>query len=239
MICIVPLAGPDFWNEQLQVVKPLMSYDGGLLVEKAIKSRFWYQTGELKDADIIFVLRETRHTEECKNKLEEMFTGCKFVILSGMTRGALMSSLAAISMISDFNNPVCVDLVDIFFSSERRFNIQHFFEINKNYGGIVPYFEGSSDAKYSYLKLMNDDVLQIVEKRVISNAASTGTYIYKDVPTFLQTVTETTQFDELYGVNGNLFLSPSFNHIVRERRQVKAMKVKLTQCVSTWIKQFE
>ena len=58
-------------------------------------------------------MRDTKESKIVHNYLEENFSGCRFVNLSDGTGGALLSALGGASLITDYAEPVIVDLVDI------------------------------------------------------------------------------------------------------------------------------
>jgi hypothetical protein len=162
MYCIVPLAGPDFYNESYGI-KPLCRFGDETLIQKAIYSRSWYQNKDLISGNIIFILRDTPHTNETEIYLKDTFAGCKIVRIPELTRGALLSSCAGFSIIKDFTRPVVVDLVDIIYKSD--FSPTREFETDPNIGGILPFFK-STNEKYSYLEIVMGHVTQTAEKRL-------------------------------------------------------------------------
>jgi len=228
MYCIVPLAGPDFYSS-LYGVKPLYEIDGEPLITKALHSRNWYRNGELKDDHMIFVLRNIVKTEKFEEYLHEKFRKSKTVKISDFTKGALLSALAATALIENFRQPIVVDLVDILYESD--FSPTKVFECNDSIYGILPYFQ-STHEKYSYLELANDYVIRTVEKKVISKNASAGTYFFRDLATFLRSVEDSVMLESAYAVKSNLFLCPSFNRIIKDGKNVLAVKVREPEEIS-------
>lgn len=235
MYCIVPLAGPDFWIDKLRKPKPLIEVDGVPLVENAIKSRPWYLKGSLKNEAIIFILRETPHTASFKDFLQERFHGSQTVVISYLTRGALLTALAGTSLISDYSVPVCVDLVDILYDAPEL-DIEKIFRDNPSCGGILPYFKSNYE-KYSYLQIRDGQVQRTVEKKVISDNASAGTYWFRNLPRFLDSVSGSLSQPDLYSVNNALFLCPAFNELIKKKWEVSPFPVLLRRCVSRYIKE--
>ncbi len=232
MYCIVPLAGPDFTNPKYGI-KPLFKIDGIPLVEKALTSRHWYQNGELKNDQIIFVLREVAEAKEAEDFLKSKFPGCQFVKIADLTKGALLSSLAGASLIKDFTQPIIVDLIDMLYSS--TLSPREIFQKDTQIGGILPYFK-SDNEKYSYLEIIDNQVTQAVEKRVISDNASAGTYFFRNFPIFLSAVSDSVKFDKLYAFKNNLFLCPAFNGIVKQSLKIEAIPVQEVEEVSLFFK---
>lgn len=219
--CIVPLAGPDF-NTEKRGIKALIPIDGEPLIKRVLKSRNWYNS-ILKDEAITFVLRDTEGTDKVIAYLQEEFHGCNFVLLSGFSRGALLSALAGAALLGNYNQPVVVDLADIVFHC--AINPVKIFSENPFIGGIIPYFN-SNNPQYSYLELSEQWVRQTAEKKVISDAASAGVYFFRDLPLFLEAAADSLRFDKLYSHNNNMFLCPAMNGIIRRNKLVKAVLVQ-------------
>ncbi|SDF43762.1 hypothetical protein [Sporomusa acidovorans] len=219
--CIVPLAGPDF-NTEKHGIKPLVPIDGEPLIKKVLKSRTWYNS-LLGEEAITFVLRDTEGTEKVISYLQEEFSGCHFVKLSGLSKGALLSALAGAALLNNYDQPVVVDLVDIIFQSEL--NPVEIFANNPFIGGIIPYFK-SNNPQYSYLEMSGQWVKQTAEKKVISNAVSAGVYFFRDLPLFLEAAADSIRFDKLYSYNNTMFLCPAMNGIIRRNKLVKAVPVQ-------------
>lgn len=227
MYCIVPLAGPDFYQPHYGV-KALSVIDGEPLIKRALGSRSWFRNGELINEDIFFVLRDLPQTQDVIHALMSIFPGCKTVLIPELTRGAVLSSLAAISLISDFNRPIVVDLVDILY--ESNIVVREMF-LDESIGGFLPYFK-SGNEKYSYLVFKNGSVVQTAEKRVISDCASAGTYFFRNLSVLLAAYSDSVANSQIYAVKGNLFLCPTFNGIIKQGLKVHGVEVSKVQEIS-------
>ncbi len=219
--CIVPLGGPDF-NTEKHGIKALVPVAGEPLIKKVLKSRSWYNS-IVKDEKITFVLRSTIGTDKVIAYLQEEFYGCNVVKLSGLSSGALLSAVAGTALVSNYSQPIIVDLADIIFHGD--FDPIKIFADNPFIGGIIPYFI-SDNPKYSYLELSGQWVRQTAEKKVISDAASAGVYIFRDLPLFLAAVADSLRFDKLYSYNNNMFLCPAMNGIIRSNKLVNAIQIQ-------------
>lgn len=228
MRAIIPLAGPDFYDDRYGV-KPLTLFEGKPLIQTAIESRCWYQSGELRAQDIVFVLRETPHSESVIHFLKSTFAGCKWMMLSALTRGALYSSMAGLALVDDHQSPIVVDLVDILYSS--KFNVKQLFADDPILGGVLPFFP-SVNPKYSYLQCEDGYVVQTAEKKVISDRASAGTYFFRNMPVLLEAYCHSLENSEELAVNGNLFLCPVFNGVVAHGRRVLPLEVENVREIS-------
>lgn len=221
MYCIVPLAGPDFILKDGRL-KPLYEVDGEPLILKTINSRFWRKSGELKNENIIFVLRDTSKTEEFKGFLESQFSGCKTSIISDLTGGALLTILAGCALMQDFTAPICVDLVDILYDCD--FSPFDMIKDDPDLIGVIPFFR-SDNPKFSYMTVIDGFVSQTIEKRVISDKASAGSYFFKDLPTLLEAIEGSLARSQELSFNNSLFLCPSYNPLIAKGKKVKPFEV--------------
>lgn len=234
MYCIVPLAGPDFASQECDTPKPLIEINGKPLIEFVLKERPWYLSGELKNENIIFVLRQTPMTNKVILFLKQAFLGCCYVQVKDVSRGALLSAIAGVSQIQNFKVPLCVDLADITYSWHDYKNLSLDFKNDNKLGGIIPYFESNYE-KYSYLDMSGGFVKCAAEKKVISKNASAGTYFFRDTSVFLNAASLNIANEKLYSYKNSIFLCPVFNNIITAGFSVKGRKVELLKSISKMV----
>ena len=229
MYCIVPIAGPDFFSPDYGI-KPLIPYNGSTLIESILVSRSWYKDIE----EYIFVLQDTLHADTFISHMKKKNIKATIVKLSKETRGALLSSAAATSVIHDFSKTIVLDLVDIEYDSTSLHPLEMF--STHNIEGIIPYFI-SDDPAYSYLITDENGMLvQSAEKKVISNKASGGTYFFKNIFSFMTAVTGVLKHESLYSVNNSLFVCPAYNELVKKNKRILTIEVALIQSMSKSLK---
>ena len=221
MKCIVPLAGPDIYNEKYGL-KPAYEIDGDPLLVKAIHSRFWYGKS-LYQEDLIFIIRDFEYLVDLKNLLQSNFPSCKQVIIPNLTKGALLTTLAGSSLLKCFSEPIVVDLVDIIFKC--KLDPLDIFGDKNEIAGIIPYFK-SKNPKYSYLQLDDKSRLtSALEKRVISDNASAGVYFFRNISYFMRSVLFSIINQERVSYNDLLYLCPSFNALIDDKNSVLGVEV--------------
>jgi hypothetical protein len=184
----------------------------------------------VKGTDLVFVLRDGEATQEFLPYLDRTFPGHRRVLLSAPTQGALMSALAGIPLLSDPEEPLCIDLVDVLYKG--RLDPVLDFEQEPTLVGLIPYFE-SDDSPFSYLR-MDDQlrVLETAEKRVISRAASAGTYFFRDVSTFLDACAGSATGSPTLHHRGLLFVCPAYNPLIQAGRWVRGAPVSQVEALS-------
>jgi hypothetical protein len=227
MNCIVPLAGPDFFNPKYGI-KPLIPYKGKKLLEYLLTDRPWYR--DIKE--FIFILQDTPFSQEFIQQIE--IPNARFIKITNTTKGALLTSVAAISIIHYFSEPLVLDLTDIEYDN-IDFNPKELFA-QTEIAGIIPYFN-SNDSAYSYVIADdNNMLLSCAEKKVISNKASAGTYFFKDAMTFLQAVSGVLNNADGYFVNDSLYICPAYNELLKLKKNILTTKVNLVESVSKKLK---
>lgn len=212
MKVIVPLAGPDF-ERQDGSVKAEMLIDGEPLLRRCLERRAWWQHGQVRSEDLLFVLRDAprsrRFAGEC---LAAWYPGAQVVTLSATACGAAMSALAGVALIGHAAGPLCVDLVDIEYRS--GFDPNLCFGERSDVGAVALVF-ASTDPAYSYLRTDADgNVVEATEKRVISPHASAGTYFFDSPATYLEALAHNLRHRADVMHKGLFFVCPLYNGVI-------------------------
>lgn len=230
MYSIIPLAGPDFYSAQ-HGIRPLFPVEGVPLVVKALASRPWICSGEVPEEKLIFVTRVGPGQAEFADFVRTRYPSAQLLVLPKRTGGALLSACAGSTVITDFDEPLVVDLIDILFEMPGYNNISSMFSNDSKIGGILPHFT-SSDPCYSYLEIINAKVVRTVEKQVISSAASAGTYFFRNLEIFLRSVCASLKAFPAHTVNNILFMCPAYNWLLQEGLDVIPIPVAKVNSVS-------
>lgn len=220
MKCVIPLAGPDLWHAD-HGFRPLVPVEDEPLLRRALAMRAWAQS--LAPTDYVFVVRRIENVESLICWLTTNWPGCRIVHVSALTEGALFSALAGVAAYTGDNEPVVIDLADILFE-EGPADIDEVFQVGKT-GMIVPTFS-SDDPVYSYVRSENGQVVEAAEKRVISNAASAGVYIFRDRAMFLAAAAHSIRHRAELEWKGSLFLCPMVNGVLAAGFEVSAPDVR-------------
>jgi hypothetical protein len=229
MHCVVPLAGPQLTHPAYGLIAKY-PVEGAPLLRRTIETRRWWKDGRLTAQDLIFVLREGAELRELRAAVTDWYPGCRIVVLSHLTRGALLSALAGTSVVTALDEPLIIDLADILYDTDA--DIEACFD-DSSVGAIATWFE-ANDSCYSYFTLGPDGcVTSAAEKKVISNHASAGTYIFRTASHFIAAAGRSLvdSRDELT-VGNALFVCPVLNSIVRQGLKVLALKARNVRSVS-------
>ncbi|MCF1446350.1 hypothetical protein FS815_05840 [Agrobacterium vitis] len=219
MKCIVPLAGPDLWTPKYGF-RPLVDLSGKPLIDAALGDRAW--ANRLRPEDYIFVIREVANLAELAEYLCLRWPGCRIVTLSDLTGGALFSVLAAMALVAP-DEPIIIDLADILFTSgpddpETLFSTE-------GCGAVVPVFTSSENC-YSYLKMTDGVVVEAREKQVISENASAGVYMFRNIQIFLSAAVHSINNRQTMSYKGVLFICPMVNGVIADGHTVLAPHIE-------------
>ncbi len=223
MKCVVPLAGPDLFSEEFGL-RPLYDWIGRPLIEAVLEARPW--RGGLSPEDYVFVVREIEQLSRLTNYLRLKWPGCTIVTLSNVTGGALFSCLAGMAFVP-CDEPIIIDLADIYFDSEI---IDPLVLFQEGYKALVPVFR-SSESHFSYLLYEGGIFKRAAEKQVISELASAGVYMFSNLKTFLDCAAWSIQNRDNVSWSNALYICPIVNALVDEKKSVKSPLVKDAQPV--------
>ena len=214
MNVVVPIAGPDFISGNGSI-KGLFHLDGVPLLKRTLDSRPWY--AEVNHYS--FILYDCQVARLfARDYLKLWYKNSSIVFISRFSRGATLSALAGLSVLSNFDHPLIIDLADIVFNSDV--NIKCLFEESPNVDGIALFFE-STNPQYSYLNCDSSGYLvEAAEKKVISSHASTGTYIFRHCGSFLMAVAHAIQNESSQAYRDLFYVCPLFNGVIDQGKQV-------------------
>ena len=218
MRIIVPLAGPDFERTD-GGVKAMLEVDGRPLLRRALEGRPWWNAGLVGPADMVFILRDTPASQNfARTALCDWYPGANVVSISRYTRGAALSALAGIALMDQINEPICVDLADIEYTS--TFDPITCFDTTQA-GGIILTFPSDNPA-YSYLAIdAKGRVTEAAEKQVISNFASAGTYLFRNTACYPAALAHSLEHAEAVMHRDLFFVCPLVNGLIAQGVDVR------------------
>ena len=220
MHVIVPLAGPDFVRSDGSL-KALIPFQGQPLLQHALQSRPW--SSEVERYSFILHDCEASRSFVCDH-LTHWYPNATVVYLSTFSRGAACSALAGVSVREEFHRPLIVDLADILYSSDLRLGAR--LRASPNCGGLALVFP-SHNPQYSYLRCDETDrVVEAVEKKVISDHASAGTYIFRDCAVFLRAVAHAFENEASQVCKDLFYVCPLFNGVLVQGKEVELEPVR-------------
>jgi hypothetical protein len=216
MHVIVPLAGPDFILDG-GTLKAEIDLGASPLLRRVLTSRPWAEA--VASENYAFVLIDAPETRAfAAGTLAEWYPGASVTFLSRYTRGAALSVVAGMATGADMAAPIIVDLADILYAS--TLDPEAHFAANPDCGGIALTFRADNPI-YSYLRLDAFGLFaEAAEKRVISDIASAGTYVFRNLPTYLRALAHGLENEESQTFKDLFFVCPLFNGVRAEGKSV-------------------
>ena len=216
---VIPMGGEGkrFRDSKFEKPKLMIKTKNKTLLEWAIQSLpldFAHK--------IFFIIRKNdeqnfRVKEFIKKIMKEKFSNIKFeiLLLSKNTRGQAETVLNCKKYINNdrglliFNN-------DTYFKS-TRLKSRLLSMRNQNIDGILGIFN-SNNPEYSFVKIDNENkVIKTKEKKVISNFASTGMYIFSKGSDFIKSVEYAIE-EEILSKN-EFYISELYNILIKEGKK--------------------
>lgn len=158
------------------------------------------------DFDEIILICKKEH-EQYLGSLKEK--NLNFVFVDKTTEGAACTILHAI----DFIN--CEDDIVIANSDQyiHKFNIKEYIDSSKNFNGSIVLFQ-DNNPKWSFAKIVNNLIVEVAEKKPISNNATVGIYYFKSgremVNAFVKMIAQNDR------TNNEFYTCPAFNYLKGE-----------------------
>lgn len=207
MRVVVPLAGPDFVRKD-RSLKAEIDLNGEPLLRRVLNSRPW----ACHVNEYSFILADGSETRKfARDVLADWYPNSVITFISDYTRGAALSALAGMATSKFVAEPVIVDLADILYSSTLE--PITLLQKHANCGGIALIFKSKNPA-YSYLRLdSSGSFKEAVEKQVISDNASAGTYIFRDMATYLRALAYCLENQESQTFRDLFFVCPLLNGV--------------------------
>jgi hypothetical protein len=167
------------------------------------------------------VLTDVSSYSAIENALEDV-TGVE-VIAVPMTKGALCTALLASDSL-DPGAPVVIAPGDSYFTQNVSNSISNLLELGI-FAGTITLSSDSPDL--SYLRVSRDgSIHEVLEKRTISNIATTGVFIFGSANDFLEAASWVIVNN--MSIGGNFFTSAAMNHAILAGGKVASLSVEST-----------
>lgn len=213
--------GSRFSEKGYLLPKPLIDVRGQPMIKVASESlgfagqmTFIVRSEHVEKHNIDFVLRQ-------------LYKDCHIVEVGAVTQGAVCSVLLAKDLINN-ETPLMIA------------NSDHYIRYD-NFGFLSKMINGDYDAgmltfpadgpKWSYAKSSGDFVVEVAEKKQISNEATAGVYYYKSGAEFVKYAGQMIEKD--IRVNGEFYVAPVFNEYIQDGKRVGTFEVETMKGLGT------
>ena len=211
MKVLIPMAGRGkrFEDAGYSFPKPLIDINGKPMIQIIVENLNF--SGE----HIFLCQKEHSEKYAIKELLELISDNYKIVNVNGVTEGAACTALLAKEFIDN-------DEELIIANSDQwvDWNNQHFLSyLHKNdaSGGIVTFI--ATHPKWSFVKINDkNEVLEVAEKKPISNIATVGIYYFKKGKYFVEAAEK--MIEKNIKTNNEFYIAPVFNEMIQSGKKI-------------------
>lgn len=206
---VIPMAGAGsrFVAAGYADPKPLVPLHGVPMIRLVIENLRPEQQHRF-----IFICQKAHiQTYDLAAKLQHWAPGCELILLQGLTEGAACTVLCAKSLI-DCDAELMIANSDQYIDTDinRYLDAMH----ARNLDAQIMTMK-ANDPKWSFIRLSDHTyVSEVVEKVVVSDEATTGIYNFKSGCDFVRAAE--TMIREGLRVNGEFYVAPTYNQLIRE-----------------------
>jgi HAD superfamily hydrolase (TIGR01509 family) len=211
MNILIPMAGAGSRFSQVgySFPKPLIEVKGKPMIQVVVES--------LKmDVNYIYIVQKSHREKYNLDTLLNLITpNCTIVETEGITEGAACTTLLAEHLINN-DNPLLITNSDQFIDWNST---EFMYQMNeKDYdGGIVSF--PATHPKWSFAKTdENNIVLEVAEKKPISNKATAGIYYWKNGSDYVKYAKQ--MIDKDIRVNNEFYVCPIYNEAIQDNKLI-------------------
>lgn len=215
---VIPMAGRGsrFATAGYELPKPLIDVRGRPMISCVVENIRPTRAHRF----IFLVLAEHVREHRVDDLLREIAPGCEIVLVDETTQGAACTVLLARDLIDD-RTPLMIansdqwvgcDIDDYLASTD-----------DAEVGGVIMTM-WADHPKWSYARLdERQSVLEVVEKEVVSNDATTGIYNFRCGAEFVQAADRMIERD--LRVNGEFYVAPAYNQLIEDGVEIRTFNI--------------
>jgi len=222
MKIIIPMAGlgSRFSDVGYEKHKPLIEVNGKTLIRYTVESLNI-------EGKYIFVCRDlgNGYLDALRLELDACCDDWEIVVIERLTTGAAETALLGLENDRDYDGELIVTNCDQYLQGWNPAAFLH--SARKHDGAVLTY--KSANPKNSFCKIVNGQVVQIVEKVAISSDALVGVHYWKNAQDFIRSTEKslsdfaqrtfsTTKTPETY-------VSETYNYLLEDGKKIKAIDV--------------
>jgi len=211
----MPIAGlgSRFTKVGIDTPKPLISILNNHMAKWSAKSIPF-----AKPEDFIFILRKEHvKSHNLDKEMRKLFPECKIIEIDYVTQGAACTVLLAKEFINNDEQLIVTDCDHFFRNTHYNFLVTSKIDDLK---GIIPVFKADGE-KWSFTKFdENNVVLQVAEKKRISDYANIGAYYFRYGKDFVWAAEK--MIKENKRVNNEFYVAPVYNELLESGAKIMA-----------------
>jgi len=214
---LIPMAGAGtrFEKAGYTFPKPLIEVRGQPMIQVVVDNLNI-------NGKYTFIVQKAHYEKySLKNTLDLIAPKCNVVVTEGLTQGAACTVLLAKEHINN-DDPLILANSDQFVdwdSNEFMWSM-----LADNVDGGILVFE-STHPKWSFAKVdENNYVVEVAEKKPISNLATVGIYFWRKGSDFVKYAEK--MIEKNIRVNNEFYVCPVFNQAIDDGKKIKVFKIK-------------
>lgn len=216
---LLPSMGTATFFKESFFPKPLIEIGDMTMLELVIGN---FQ--KVKDRQMIYIALEedcSKFHLDCSVRLLEK--DATVISLKNQTAGALCTALLAIECIDNDNSLIIANsdqIIDVDYNQV----IKTFDEQGAD-AGVITF--SSIHPRWSYVKMEDDAVVEVAEKKPLSNRAIAGFYYYRRGHDFVEAAKQAIL--KQTNLNGKYYVSASYNELILKGKKVAAYEIAKEQ----------
>lgn len=214
---LIPMAGAGsrFSAAGYTFPKPLIEVNGKPMIQLVIENIGF-------EANYIYVVRKEHYEKyNLKYLLNLLTPNCEIVQVDKLTEGAACTTLLAKEYIDNDNSLIIANSDQ--FMEWNPTDFYYKMVETKSDGGIVT-FE-SIHPKWSFVRLdENENVIEVAEKKPISNRATTGVYYWKKGSEYVKYAEQ--MIEKNIRVNNEFYVAPVYNEAILDKKRIRIFNVE-------------
>lgn len=222
MRILIPAAGlgQRFQDVGFTFPKPLIDVNGKPMIQRVIENM-----APLNPSEYVFLVRREHLGQyalpDMFNQIIPSTAKAKILPVDGTTDGAACTALLAERLIDDDEELIIANSDQLIEYSPGNFNL---IRRNHKFSGIVFCFN-AVHPKWSFVKCDEDgDIIEVAEKKPISNIATCGIYYYRYGQEFARHARNMIKAGR--SVNGEFYIAPVFNEFINAGETVVPFMVE-------------
>lgn len=213
---VIPMAGMGqrFIDAGYKLPKPIININNRPMIDYVVKSLNI-------DANYIFVVKEEDYNKyNLKNIFSKLNIKHEIVKINYFAQGSTISTLAAKKYFDNDIPLIIVNSDQIVVWNEKDF-LKTMLEAETD--GVIALFN-DSHPKWSYAKIFNNNIIEVAEKKVISNNATVGIYGWKKGNDFIKYANQ--MIEKNITTNNEFYNCPVYNEAISDGKIIKPFFVK-------------
>ena len=171
------------------------------------------------DCKFVYIVQRSHYEKYNLNYLLNLITpGCEIVQVEGVTEGAACTTLLA-KEYYDNENPLLIANSDQFIEWDSH---NFFYTCGEKIDGLILTFE-STHPKWSFVREEDGKIVEIAEKKPISNIATVGIYFWKRGCDYVRYAEKMIRDGKR--VNGEFYVAPVYNDAIEDGLTIKKFNI--------------